>query len=605
MKGNDFIMKTVKEKLRLLRTKMKDENIKAYIVYTEDFHGSEYVGDYFKEREYLSGFTGSAGTLTVLEDEAALWTDGRYFLQAENELAGSDIRLMKMFQPGVPSLEEYLYDKLPENSQVAFDGRTTSISFAEKLNKKLSLKNISFVYDVDYIDDFWEDRPKLSKQPVWKLSEKYAGVPSENKFEKLRKKMAEYNTNVFVLSALDEIAWLLNLRGDDVLCNPVFLSYMIIYKENAVLYADESIFSTEIKKYIDSLKIEVRPYMSFYNDLRKIDINSHVLIDSRNSNYLIKKSLPEKVSLTDIQSPITLMKAIKNKTEYTNEQEAHIKDGVAVTKFMYWLQNNVGKIKITELSAAEKLEDLRREQEGYLGPSFTPIMAYKEHGAIVHYSATKESNICLEPRSFLLSDTGGHYYEGSTDITRTFALGSLTDEEKKAYTIVLTAHLRLKNTKFPYGMTGTQLDCIARQPLWKYGMDYNHGTGHGVGYILNVHEAPNGISWQMRNKKNMYAVFEEGMITSNEPGYYCEGKFGIRHENLILCLNGEKNENGRFMYFKNLTMVPFDWNAIDKKYMTDEDITLLNEYHSEVYENISPYLDENEKKWLKEKTMPH
>ena len=598
-------MKTVKEKIRLLRMKMAMENVNAYIVCTEDFHGSEYVGDYFKEREYLSGFTGSAGTLVILEKEAALWTDGRYFLQAESELEGSGIELMKKFQPGVQSLDEYLFDKLSENSRVAFDGRTTTIAFAENLDKKLSLKNISLVYDVDYIDDIWDNRPSLSKEPVWKLSERYAGDDSVNKIKKTKEEMTKHEADIFILSALDEIAWLLNLRGNDVLCNPVFLSYMIIYKETAVLYANDEIFDSEIKKYLDSLMIKVRPYMSFYDDVKKINEGSHVLIDSKNLNYLIKKSLPENITIIDIQSPITLMKAIKNKTEYENERKAHVKDGVAVTKFMYWLQKNIGKIQITELSAAKKLEELRRKQEGYIGPSFVPIMAYKEHGAIVHYSATAESDIPLEPKSFLLSDTGGHYYEGSTDITRTFPLGNLTDEEKKAYTIVLTAHLRLKNTKFPYGITGTQLDCIARQPLWKYGMDYNHGTGHGVGYILNVHEAPNGISWRMRNKKSMYAVFEEGMITSNEPGYYCEGKFGIRHENLILCLRDEKNENGSFMRFENLTMVPFDWDAIDKKYMTDDDIILLNQYHSEVYEKISPYLDECEQQWLKEKTKPH
>lgn len=604
MKGYSIIMKTVKEKLQLLRIKMKENNISAYIVCTQDFHGSEYVGDYFKEREYLSGFTGSAGTIVVLEKEAALWTDGRYFLQAEKELEDSDIDLMKMFQPGVPEIDEYLFDKLSENGRIAFDGRTVSIAFAEQLNKKLSLKNISFVYDADYIDDFWEDRPELSKEPVWRLSEKYAGVDSFEKMRILRKKMSDNNTDVFVLSALDEIAWLLNLRGNDVLCNPVFLSYMIIYADSAVLYADEKIFNEDIKEYISSLKIEIRPYMSFYSDLKVIKAENHVLIDSRNSNYLIKMSLPDKIKITDKQSPVILMKSVKNKTEYENERKAHIKDGIAVTKFMYWLQKNVGKMQITEVSAAKKLEALRNEQEGYLGPSFTPIMAYREHGAIVHYSATEESDIALQPESFLLSDTGGHYYDGSTDITRTFPLGRLTDAEKKAYTIVLIAHLRLKNTKFPYGMTGTQLDCVARQPLWQYGMDYNHGTGHGVGYILNVHEAPNGISWQMRNKKNMYAVFEEGMITSNEPGFYCTGRFGIRHENLILCLKGDKNGNGQFMYFENLTMVPFDWDAIDRKYMTDRDISLLNEYHSEVYKRISPYLDEDEKAWLREKTMP-
>lgn len=595
-------MKTVKEKLGLLREKMKQTDIQAYIICTQDFHGSEYVGDYFKEREYISGFTGSAGTLVITKEDAALWTDGRYFLQAESELDKSTIKLMKMFQEGVPTIEDYLFEKLSPENKIGFDGRTVSISFSESLYKKVSQKNITFVYDIDLVDEIWNERPEISKKPVWKLDEKYAGMNAAKKILMVREKLKELKKDILVLSALDEIAWLLNLRGNDVLCNPVFLSYMLLSEEKIILYAEKSIFNKDILVYLSKLDISLKPYNEFYDDLRKINKDKNVLLDFKHSNYYIKMCIPEYVHVSDEQSPITLMKSIKNKKEYLNEKKAHIKDGVAVTKFMFWLQKNIGKIKITELSAAEKLEEFRSEQTGYLGASFTPIMAFAEHGAIVHYSPTKESDTVLCARSFLLSDTGGHYYEGSTDITRTFPLGELKDEEKKAYTLVLVGNLRLGSAKFPYGMTGTQLDALAREPLWKYGMDYNHGTGHGVGYILNVHEEPNGISWQMKNNRNAYAVFEEGMITSNEPGFYCEQKFGIRHENLILCIKDNETKYGKFMKFETLTMVPFDWDAIDIDYMTENDINELNKYHKEVYENISPYLDEEERKWLKEKT---
>lgn len=600
-----YKMKTVVEKLGILRNKMKENNVQAYIICTDDYHGSEYVGDYFKEREYVSGFTGSAGTLVVLYDEAALWTDGRYFLQAEDELSGSTIKLMKMFQPDVPAIEEYLYDKLSDSDRIGFDGRTLTVAFAEKIYNKVSAKNITFKYDIDLVDEFWKDRPMLSKEKVWKLDEKYTGLHSSQKFINVRAKMEENDINTLIVSALDEIAWLLNLRGNDVLCNPVFLSYMMIFKDRAVLYAAYEIFDDEILKYLKELNVEVRDYDAFYHELKKIDRNSKIQLDYANSNYYMKMCIPADASVLNKKSPIILMKAVKTKCEYENERAAHIKDGVAVTKFMYWLQKNVGKKEITEISAADKLEQFRSEQYGYLGPSFTPIMAFAEHGAIVHYSATEKSNVVLEPRSFLLSDTGGHYIEGTTDITRTFPLGKLTEEEKKAYTVVLTGHLRMAAARFPYGMTGTQLDAIAREPLWKNGMDYNHGTGHGVGYILNVHEGPNGISWQMRNKKLPYAVFEEGMITSNEPGFYPDGKFGIRHENLILCIKDEETSYGQFMKFENLTFVPFDWDAVDMRYMTENDICELNKYHKKVYEKISPYLNEEENAWLKEKTREH
>lgn len=595
-------MKTVVEKLENLRNKMKANNVQAYIICTEDYHGSEYAGDYFKEREYMSGFTGSAGTLVILYDEAALWTDGRYFLQAEDELSGSTIKLMKMFQTGVPAIEEYLYDKLSDSDRIGFDGRTLTTAFAEKIYNKVSSKNITFKYDIDLVGEFWKDRPMLSKEKVWKLDEKYTGLHSSQKFINVRAKMSENGIDTLIVSALDQIAWLLNLRGNDVLCNPVFLSYMMIFRDRAVLYAANEIFDDGILSYLKELNVEVRDYDIFYDELKKIDKNSKIQLDYANSNYCTKMCIPADAFVLNKKSPIILMKAVKTKCEYENEKAAHIKDGAAVTKFMYWLQKNVGKEKITEISAAEKLEQFRCEQDGYLGASFTPIMAFAEHGAIVHYSATEKSNAVLEPRSFLLSDTGGHYIEGTTDITRTFPLGKLTEEEKKAYTVVLTAHLRLAAARFPYGMTGTQLDAIARDPLWQHGMDFNHGTGHGVGYILNVHEGPNGISWQMRNKKLPYAVFEEGMITSNEPGFYQEGRFGIRHENLILCLKDKKTPYGQFMRFENLTFVPFDWDAIDVRYMTESDVCRLNRYHKAVYEKISPFLSEDEKIWLEEKT---
>ncbi len=592
-------MEMITTRLAQLRECMKEKQIQAYVVCTDDFHGSEYVGDYFKMRQFLSGFTGSAGTLVVLEKEAALWTDGRYFLQAAAQLENSTIELMKMGEPGVPTIAKYLADNLTIKDTIGFDGRTITTSFAKELEQAVADKEITFAWNTDLGNAVWKNRPALSKEPVWELDASYTGMTREKKLARVRENMKELGTDLFVLTSLDDIAWLLNLRGNDIHCNPVFLSYMIIGQADAILFVENSILNDDIKKKLADCKITLKDYDAFYEELKKIDASKTVLLDTAKANYMVKMCIPASVSVVDATSPITFMKAVKTKAECEHMRKAHIKDGVAVTHFMYWLKQNVGKSEITELSAAEKIEEFRNAQEGYIGPSFEPIMAYGPHGAIVHYSATEESNVSLEPRSFFLSDTGGQYYEGTTDITRTFALGEMSDEEKMAYTLVLMGHLNLKATKFLYGVRGMNLDSIAREPLWRFGMNYNHGTGHGVGYLLNVHEGPNSIRWQNPNNIVTSAILEEGMITSNEPGVYVTDKFGIRLENLILCKKDAKTDFGQFMCFENLTMVPFDLDAVDTSYMSDREVELLNLYHEEVFRNISPYFEGEELEWLK------
>lgn len=579
-----------------LRRLMSARGIFAYIVPTDDFHGSEYVGAHFKLREYLSGFTGSAGTLVATLDEAALWTDGRYFIQAERELSGSGIELMKMGEPSTPTIERFLLDKMPENSALGFDGRVVSAAFAMRLGKVLQPKNVTLKTDEDLGGMVWEDRPPLSKKPVFELSESICGMSRREKLTSIREKMKTENADCLVISALDEIAWTLNLRGGDVDYNPVFLSFMLIFADRAELFAERSIFDDEIVNALRNDGVEIRPYEGMYNALKSL--SGAVRADLKAVNYRIKSSLSG-ARIISKQSPIVMMKAVKNPVEIDAEISAHIKDGVAVTRFMYWLKRAAGHEKITEISAAEKLEEFRRMGEDYLGQSFEPIMAYGEHGAIVHYSATEETNAELQPRGLLLSDTGGHYLDGTTDITRTFVLGELTAEEKRAFTLALAAHLELLGTVFPRGVRGSTLDGIARQSLWRHGLDFNHGTGHGVGFLLNVHEGPQRISWRAVND----APLEAGMITSDEPGLYFEGKFGVRHESLVLCQEADWLSDG-FLCFAPLTCVPFDTAGIDKKLLTDAQITYFNEYQSWVCETLSPHLPGEEAEWLAELTKP-
>lgn len=592
----------ITSRLSDLRKLMAQNGLSAYIIVTDDFHGSEYVGDYFKAREFMSGFTGSAGTLVVMKDWAGLWTDGRYFLQAGEQLCGTGIELMKSGEPDVPAIPAFLEKHIGKGGRVGFDGRTVSGRFAKQLEEKLPAGNIELVWDLDLVDSVWSDRPGISKEPVWELAASYAGLDREEKLSRVRSIMKVKKADILILTALDEIAWLLNLRGNDIRCTPVFLAYMLISEDSADLYVHREIISDEIQAKLAASGVWLKEYDDIYGALGKIESGSRVLLDDNYANCRIIKSLPENADVRKEQSPVIPMKAAKNPVEAENIRRAHIKDGVAVTRFIRWLKRNVGGQCITELGAAAQLEKFRSEMENYIGPSFEPIIGYGPHGAIVHYEATKESDICMRPESFCLTDTGGHYLEGTTDITRTIPLGKLTGEEKRAYTLVLKGHLNLAAAKFLYGVSGPNLDYLARRPLWENGMDYNHGTGHGAGYLLNVHEGPQRIHWRA-DGANLTA-FEEGMVVSDEPGLYIEGRFGIRHENLVMVRKGEKTEYGQFMYFENLTMVPFDRDAIDVSLMSEKEKELLNDYHRKVFETISPWFEGEELEWLKNYTAP-
>lgn len=593
----------MKRELELLREKMRETGVDACLIPTSDFHGSEYVGDYFKCREYISGFTGSAGTLVVTLDEAGLWTDGRYFLQAAKQLEGSGIMLRKERQPGVPAIEEYLKQTLKKGETLGFDGRCIMQDSAEKLITQLNAQGVAVRTDIDLTGAVWKNRPELSAQPVWPLPVEYAGESSESKIKRVREFLVEKKADYFLLTSLEDIAWLLSMRGNDVESTPVILSYLLLGEKKLTWYVQEKCLSEKIKILLDMQGIKAAPYAQIYEDVKKLPEDASIYYDKSAVNTALVSSLPEKVKKIEGVNPTFLFKAKKNPVEVENERNAHIKDGVAVTKFIYWLKSQIGKTKITEISAAEQLEQFRNTQEHYVEPSFAPIIAYKEHGAIVHYSATKESDVELKPESFVLADTGGHYLEGTTDITRTIALGSLTQEEKEMYTTVLKGHIQLEMARFLQGCSGQSLDVLARTPLWEKGLDYNHGTGHGVGYLLSVHEGPNSFRYRPSVNGRNDCVFEEGMITSDEPGIYLEGKFGIRLENMIVCQKDMENDYGSFLCFDALTLVPFERSAIIAEELSTKEKEWLNKYHQKVFETIAPYLTEEEAGWLREETQ--
>ena len=592
---------TIKQKLNALRILMKEKKIDAYLVPTDDFHGSEYVGDYFKCRKYITGFTGSAGTAIITQDMAGLWTDGRYFIQAADQLRDTTIELFKSGEPGVPTVHQFLNDKLEEGMCLGFDGRTVSAREAEELQELLQEKHITFSVNDDLIGEIWEDRPVLSCEPVMELDIRWTGKSRADKIAEIREQMKAKEADTFILTSLDDIAWLLNIRGNDIHCCPVVLSYLVMMENELRLYANAAAFSEEIRSNLEADGVKIYPYDDVYSYVQSISSDKKVLLSRANVNSRLVSNIPSEVTILDEPNLTLLPKAVKNKTEMENERIAHIKDGIAVTKFIHWLKKNVTRTTITELSATEKLYQFRSEQEHFLGDSFDPIIAYGTHAAIVHYSATEATDIPLEARGMVLADTGGHYLEGTTDITRTIVLGPVTAKEKKFFTAVLRGNLNLAAAKFKYGCTGLNLDYLARGPLWELGEDYNHGTGHGVGYLLNVHEGPNSFRWK-NLPGNPAPVLEEGMITSDEPGYYLENEFGIRHENLVLCKKAEKTFFGQFMCFEPLTMVPFDLEGINPEEMTERERKLLNDYHQKVYTTISPYLDEEEKEWLKQAT---
>ncbi len=591
----------MRTELIALRAAMKRQGVDYYLVPTDDFHSSEYVGEYFACREYVSGFTGSAGTLLVGADWAGLWTDGRYFIQAADQLRDSGIELCKMREPQVPTLVEYLKQNLKPGMTLGFDGRTVNASLYKRLTQAARESEAKVVSELDLVGEIWTDRPALSAEPVFELPAELVGQSRAEKVKNLREELKKAGADVLVMASLTDINWLLNIRGNDVACTPVVLSFAAVTQEELVLFLNEATLSPEIRGNLEADGVTFQPYNSVYAYVKGLKPGTTVRMNLGVVNSAILAAVPQGVEIQDKPDPTELPKAIKNPTEVANMRLAHIKDGVAVTRFMYWLKQNIGKIPMTEISVAEQLEKFRDEQENSLGRSFEPIMAWGPHGAIVHYSATEESNAVVEPYSFLLADTGGHYLEGTTDITRTFAMGPLTDEEKRFYTLVLKGHLNLAAARFRYGCTGVNLDYLARQPLWELNMDYNHGTGHGVGYLLNVHEGPQNIGWQ-RSGANEDAVLEPGMITSNEPGFYLEGKFGVRLENMIVCMEGETNGYGRFLYFDNLTMVPFDLDAVEVSLLTQREKELLNGYHALVRETLTPRMTEEEAAWLRQAT---
>ncbi len=573
-----------------------EKNIAAYIIPTADYHQSEYVSDYFKGRAYISGFTGSAGTLVVTQKQAFLWTDGRYHIQAAKQIEGRPITLMKQGLPGVTTIFEFLQSTLQPNDILAFDGKVMSSNSVLKILDYVS--NIQLKFDEDLINKIWSSRPKLPFSMLYRLEDFYAGESLSSKLARIRIKMNESKTDLHILTSLEDQAWLYNLRASDVLHTPVFLAYTIITETQCHLFIDERKIDRVIEKYLKDNEIHIHSYFEFYEMIKNIN-GKKILVDFNKINYQIYSSICSENQLVNAPDPSLLMKAIKNKVEIENTIHAHIKDGVAFTKFMYFLKKNIGiDHTLSEITVSDYLAKLRSNQESFVDLSFNTICAYKEHGAMMHYSATQESDMHLLPADFLLVDSGGHYLDGTTDITRTIALGPLSQIQKEHFTIVLKSVIALSQAVFLKGVRGINLDILARGPIWKELIDYKCGTGHGVGNLLSVHEAPNGFRWQIVPERNDSAVLEPGMITTNEPGIYLENKYGIRTENEMLCVEKGKSEFGEFLGFETITFAPIDLDAVDVDLLEKNEKEWLNSYHKKVFESISPYLEEDEKEWL-------
>ena len=585
------------EKLRAL---MAEKGMDAYVVPTADFHQSEYVGEHFKARKFISGFSGSYGTAVITKDDGGLWTDGRYFFQATNELEGSGIRLMKMFVGDTPSVTEFLADVVPEGGTVGFDGRVMSMGEGEEFEEALTPKNIKINYSEDLIDEIWEDRPPLSEKPAFFLEEKYSGESTASKLARVREKMKEAGADIHIIASLDDTCWLLNVRGDDIEFFPLLLSYSIVTMDSVELYVDERKLNDQILAEFAKNNVHIHPYNDIYEDVKKLDPSLTAMIDPMKMNYALFKNIPCKT--VEAANPEILMKAMKNPVELENIKEAHIKDGIAITNFMYWVKTRFDKEKITELSAADKLTSLRAAQEGYIRDSFEPLCAFADHAAMMHYSPSPESDVELKEGAFFLNDTGGGYYQGSTDITRTFVLGSVDQQMKKYFTAVVRAMMRLSRARFLYGCYGYNLDILARGPIWDLDLDFQCGTGHGVGYLGNVHEPPTGFRWYIVPSKNEHHQLEEGMVITDEPGIYEDGQFGIRIENEFIVRKGVQNKYGQFMYFETITFAPIDLDGIDPEEMSKDEREWLNNYHKDVYEKIGPHLTDEEREWLKEYT---
>lgn len=590
----------IRERIEHLRQKMKQEKIDLYFIPTADFHQSEYVGEYFKCREFMSGFTGSAGSLVVTKEEACLFTDGRYHIQAEQELQNSGIHLFKCGEANIPSEEEYIEVYMKKHNVLAFDGRVVSASFAEQLLEKTKLPKEAFFYQKDLVDEIWSDRPEISKKEIWVLEAWQTGESLSDKIKRIRQDMEKAEAQIHVMASLDDIAWTFNLRGNDVTHNPVFLSFAVITMDSVSLYVAEEAVTESVKTYLKKNKVMIKKYNDIYKDTGEFNEDQTVLLDKETINYLLYKNISEKCAIVNQINPAAKMKAVKNKTEIENTRKAHIMDGLAVSRFIHYIKEQAGT-GINEYEAACYLDKLRKSTDNCFDLSFETISAYGANAAMMHYSAKEEGSAVIEKHGFLLVDSGGQYKEGTTDVTRTIAVGELTPEMKKHYTLTLVGMLRLMNARFLYGCTGRNLDILAREPLWNCLMDYRCGTGHGVGHILNVHEGLNAFRWKQRQGLPECEL-EEGMITTDEPGVYLENQYGIRIENELLCVKDVQNEWGQFMKFECLTFVPVEREAIDTAYMEKRDIDMLNAYQKQVYDKLSPFMSSKEQQWLKEYT---
>ncbi len=590
-------MKQIEERLAWLREELQREHLSAFIFPTTDPHNSEYTADHWKGREWISGFTGSAGTAVVTLKSAALWTDSRYFIQAAEQLKGTEFQLMKLKVAGTPTIAEWLGRELTDMSdkEIGVDGMLTSVSDMEQLKEELKRRGgITVRTNFDPLTRIWKDRPAIPQNQVEIQPLEFAGEETRSKLTRIRQALHEQHADGMLVSALDDIAWTLNLRGSDVHCNPVFVSYLLIASDQATLFINKEKVSGEVRQYLKEQGVEVADYAEVGKGLQDY-FEYNILMDPDEVCY----TLFQKVTRNVVRgtSPIAAMKAVKNERERLGFRSAMLRDGIAMVKFLKWLDEQILTDRLTEMSVSDKLESLRAEQPYYRGLSFDTIAGYEEHGAIVHYEATPETDAVLQPKGFLLLDSGAQYQDGTTDITRTIALGPLTEEQRKVYTLVLKGHIQLQLLHFPDGASGSQLDAIARKDLWKAGYNYLHGTGHGVGAFLNVHEGPHQIRMEWRP-----APLHAGMTVTDEPGVYLEGRFGVRTENTLLIIPAEETESGKFLQFEPLTLCPIDLRPIIQEMLNDEEKEWLNQYHETVYAKLSPYLEPSETAWLRQAT---
>jgi len=592
-------MTTTHEKLDRLRASMRQAELDAYIIPNGDPHGSEYLPDHWRIMPWLTGFKGSAGTVVVTQEFAGLWTDSRYFIQAEAELRDSGFELMKLKVPHTPEYRTWLTETLARGSRVGVDARLVSLAQSRRLSKKLGRYGLELVEASDLIGDLWPDRPSLPQAAVTAHAADLAGINRTDKLAKVRQKMVEQQATLHLISSLDDIAWLLNLRGSDVAYNPVFMAYLLITPEKATLFVDREKISPELQAELATHGTRIADYEEVTAHLSALRASEHLLIDPEKTSLWLSRQWPSLIGLEEAPNPSTQLKAIKNATEIVHLRQVMIRDGIALLRLLRWLEAEVGQGELTEVSVAERLEAFRAEQINYVGPSFGTIAGYQANGAIVHYSARPETAAVLRPEGILLLDSGGQYRDGTTDITRTIALGTPTGAQRRDFTLVLKGHIALATAIFPAGTTGVQLDSYARRPLWDHLVNFGHGTGHGVGFYLNVHEGPQRIS----PSPAANAPFEPGMLTSNEPGIYHQGHYGIRIENLILCVEEGKTEHfGKFLGFDTLSLCPIDLTLVDKSLLMEQELIWLNRYHAKVYEALAPNLGEEERAWLREKT---